>query len=113
MKKLIVPACIVLMLCACNSSKISGKDEQNSASTAAVKEIIEVTGKVKSIINGKDGYTATLVTNEELIYNATISIPNMTDPANYRRVAIGESVTVSGELWKIQNENQITVRRMK
>jgi hypothetical protein len=82
------------------------------AAESSAKSLVQVTGKVTAIKNGKDGYTATVVTNENVEYDATISIPNMTDPANFRRVAVGETITVSGELWNIQNANQLTVRKM-
>lgn len=110
MKKLLVAVVALLSFAACNQTK--KMNSTDGPSSPAVKDIIEVTGKVTTIANGKDGYTATIVTAENISYAATISIPNMTDPSNYRRVAVGETVTVSGELWTIQDANQVTVRKM-
>jgi hypothetical protein len=59
---------------------------------------INVSGKVTGINRGKDGYSATIEAEGGKTYTATISIPNMTDPHQYRTVKVGDVITVTGEL---------------
>lgn len=73
--------------------------------------IISVEGEVKEINQGKDGYTA-ILTTEDGIYFATISIPNLKDPKQYRAVKIGETIKVKGDSWKMEEDNYITVREL-
>ena len=86
--------------------------EETVASQEEEKDsIISVEGKVSEINNGKDGYTAILST-EDGIYFATVSIPNLKDPKQYRAVKIGETIKVTGDSWKMENDNYITVREL-
>lgn len=70
---------------------------------------ITVTGSVTGITNGKDGYTAQIKENSGKIYFATISIPNLDDAKQYRQVKEGDSITVTGETWKMGEEEHIKV----
>lgn len=83
---------------------IESKEEEKDS-------IISVEGKVQEINKGKDGYTA-ILTTENGIYFATISIPNLKDPKQYRAVKIGETIKVSGDSWKMEDDNYITVREL-
>lgn len=86
--------------------------EETPESKAEEKDsITTVEGEVKEINKGKDGYTA-ILTTEDGIYFATISIPNLKDPKQYRAVKIGETIKVSGDSWKMENDNYITVREL-
>ncbi|MFY0482873.1 hypothetical protein ACI6PS_09710 [Flavobacterium sp. PLA-1-15] len=69
-----------------------------------------VEGKVVEITYGKDGYTAKLETPEKEFYFVTISHANLTDHAQYKKVKVGETLKVTGDFWKMENDNQITVR---
>ena len=82
-----------------------GKEEKN--------DTIAVQGKVNEINKGKDGYTAILTAEDGKIYYATISIPNLKDPKQYRSVTIGETIKVKGNSWKMENDNYITVRELE
>lgn len=73
------------------------------------ESLITVTGKVTDIRNGKDGYTATLKSIEGNEYKATISIPNLNDPKQYRSVKTGDTITVKGEPFAVGKENHIRV----
>jgi hypothetical protein len=86
---------------------------QPPAAPVADSTITTVTGKVTEIKNGKDGYTAKLETEGKKVYFVTISHSNLKDPSQYRTVAIGETVSVEGESWKMGNEEQVTVRAIK
>lgn len=74
---------------------------------------IKVSGKVTQVSNGKDGYTARLNSGEGKTYFATISIPNLEDPDQYRQVKLGDSITVAGENWKMKDEEHITVKELE
>ncbi|MFV5693742.1 hypothetical protein ACM55K_17100 [Flavobacterium sp. LT1R49] len=94
-----------------------GKEKQ-----ITVREILElkqknvaeakITGTVQSIEKGKDGYTAKIKTTEGTSYFAVISIPNLGSPGKFREFKIGEKVTLFGEIWKMGNDNRITVRKI-
>ncbi len=74
---------------------------------------IEVTGEVTEINKGKDGYTAKLKTADNKAYSATISIPNMTDPKQFRAVNVGDKITVKGEVTNLEADVIIVVRELK
>lgn len=82
-----------------------GKEEKN--------DTIAIQGKVNEINKGKDGYTAILTAEDGKIYYATISIPNLKDPKQYRTVAIGETIKIKGNSWKMEDDNYITVRELE
>ena len=94
-----------------------GKEKQ-----ITVREILElkkkngaeakISGIVKSVEKGKDGYTAKIKTTEGTIYFAVISIPNLGSANKYREFKMGESVTLFGEIWKMGGDNRITVRKI-
>ncbi|MDR6967215.1 hypothetical protein J2X31_001222 [Flavobacterium arsenatis] len=69
-----------------------------------------VEGKVVEITPGKDGYTAKLETAEKEHYYVTISHSNLTNHEQYKSVNVGETLKVTGDFWKMENDNQITVR---
>lgn len=130
MKKQVV--CLVALLAvvslsSCDSSKKTS-EEVVKADTTVVKEEtpevasqeaeeekkveVAVTGTVKEINKGKDGYTAKIADEAGKTYNATISIPNLKDPKQYRSVAVGEKISVKGESFASDADNYIVVREL-
>ncbi|HEX8016403.1 MAG TPA: hypothetical protein VF465_14310 [Flavobacterium sp.] len=83
-----------------------------AASCACMKDKNTVSGKVESIENGKDGYTAKINTAKNEVYFATVSIVNVGGPENFKRFKEGDEVSVQGEIWKSENENHIKVTRI-
>lgn len=81
-------------------------------SCACMKDKNAVSGKVESIENGKDGYTAKINTDKNEVYFATVSIVNVGGPENYKRFKEGDVVSVKGEIWKAENENHIKVTKI-
>jgi|GEM_PF-1756548 len=79
----------------------------------AMTKDITVTGKVTEIINGKDGYMARIQTSRGNIYSATISIPNLDDPKQYRTVKVGDQITVKGEATQLEDDMLIRVDELK
>ncbi len=86
-------------------------DTVNKGDHPAV-EMKTVEGTVLSTNQGKDGYTARLETLDKEIFAVTISHSNLTKHEQYRTVKVGEKLKVTGEFWKLQDENQITVREI-
>jgi hypothetical protein len=116
MKKIVISFAFLASIAACNETKKVNTPEPEATvpatpapAAAPQKEIVTVTGKVEEIVNGKDGYTAK-INSTDGVYFITASIPNSTDPKNYRRVAVGETVTVKGEQWMQGTEKHIVVR---
>ena len=94
-----------------------GKEKQ-----ITVREILElkekniaeakITGIVQAVQKGKDGYTAKIKTNEGAIYFAVISIPNLGSADKYRVFKMGENVSLFGEIWRMGDDNRMTVRKI-
>ena len=63
--------------------------------------LLNVTGIIENIENGKDGYSAKLVTDKKETYHLTVSVINFNaHHSDYKRVIPGELVTVNGNVWK-------------
>lgn len=75
-------------------------------------DVITVTGEVFEINQGKDGYSAKLKSAEGQTYVATISIPNMVNPKDYRAVKNGETITVTGEVFPVEEDIMIKVTKL-
>jgi len=95
----------VATITSCHSPKEAVKTENNQAMT--------VTGVVKEVQPGKDGYTAQLVTAAGKTYFATISHSNLKDHTQYRAVKTGDTITVKGDAWQMEQEQHITVRELR
>lgn len=72
-----------------------------------------IDGIVKEMAQGKDGYTATIETKDNGIFKATISRTNLTDGKQYRTFNVNEIVKLSGDYWKMGEEQQLTVREIQ
>lgn len=89
------------------------KEETAEVALGEEKKIeVAVTGTVQEINKGKDGYTAKIADEAGKTYNATISIPNLKDPKQYRSVAVGEKISVKGESFASDADNYIVVREL-
>jgi len=90
-------------------SKVEAANDSIEPETekAAIKS---VEGTVLEINPGKDGYTAKVETADKEIYFVTISHSNLTNHEQFKTVKIGEKLNVTGDFWKMENDNQITVR---
>jgi len=117
----------VLAFASCDSSKKSTEEVSKEDTTQVVKEVapaeeaaeaeekrieVAVVGTVQEINRGKDGYTAKITDETGKIYNATISIPNLKDPKQYRSVAVGDKISVKGESFASDADNYIVVREL-
>ena len=117
---------VLLLSFACESNKKSTITEEGTEIVKArtpiadtinkeaipEKKSIAVSGVVNDINPGKDGYTAKIFSGSN-IYYATVSHSNLQDPAQFESVVKGDSITVSGDYWKLGQDEQITVRELK
>ncbi len=106
MKRLLYAAVAVAMM------SCAAKKEQ-TAPVPDIKEWIDASGTVTAIEYGKDGYTATLKTDNNLLYLVTISHANLKNAVQYKSVKIGDKLNVSGDGWGTAAEKHITVREIK
>jgi len=81
-------------------------------SCACMKDKNAISGKVISIENGKDGYTAKINTDKNEVYFATISIVNLGGPEKFKRFKEGDEVSLKGEIWKTDTEKHIKVKEI-
>jgi hypothetical protein len=81
-------------------------------SCACMKDKNAISGKVISIENGKDGYTAKINTDKNEVYFATISIVNLGGPEKFKRFKDGDEVSLKGEIWKTDTEKHIKVKEI-
>jgi hypothetical protein len=86
--------------------------EKPEAARPAEGDTITITGEVFEINQGKDGYSAKLKNAEGVTYVATISIPNMANPKDYRAVKKGETITVTGEVFPIEEDIIVKVTKL-
>lgn len=85
----------------------TGSTDIDSTNVLPPPPLTLVRGTVTNVQNGKDGYTATIKDDTGKLYYATISIPNLKDPKQYRTVKNGDLITVKGESWKSGEELHI------
>jgi|SRR6218665_114840 len=112
----------VIAFASCNTAKTDVKQEVQTETVAADSlataeklqgETKVVEGTVQEIQNGKDGYTAKIETADKTIYYVTVSHSNLKDHTQYKSVNPGEKLKVSGESWKAEENNHITVREIQ
>ncbi len=111
-----LPSLLVLLLvlagCGGGSSGTGEAGAGNAPTTEAVRNDY-ISGKVTGVQPGKDGYTATLVTTAGQVYFATISRANLKDnAAQYRSVAVGDTLRLKGDVWQSGDETHVTVREL-
>lgn len=92
--------------CVCKKSNVSD--------TSQNQQTVTVTGKIISIANGKDGYTAVIQDASKKLYSATISRINLQKTgSNYKQYETGEKITVSGSTWEdAEGTTYITVTKL-
>jgi hypothetical protein len=82
--------------CANNESKSPTPAATPVAAIETSAEPIIITGTVKSITNGKDGYTAEVQTDKDGTYAALVSISNVGGPDKHQSCVVGDVVSFKG-----------------
>jgi len=85
---------------------------QQDQETIAEGTEITVKGKIKEINQGKDGYTARIEMADGKAYMATISIPNLKDPKQYKKYNVGDEIKVKGKAYPIEEDTLIKVEEL-
>lgn len=94
--------------CSLNENDTSSSSSQESPTN---QETI-ITGVVKNLEFGKDGYIATVNTLKDEIYYATVSIPNLGGPDNYQTFKQGDLVTLEGKVFHTGEEQRLIVSKI-
>jgi hypothetical protein len=87
-------------------------DETAQTTPPKTDESITVNGTVKSVVSGKDGYTAEVQTEADGIYAALVSISNVGGPDNYKSCEVGDKVSFEGKPWLMGDVKQLTVKKI-
>lgn len=89
-------------------------EEEVADKSAQLAEGTDVTvkGEITEINNGKDGYTAKIKMADGTVYFATISIPNLKDPKQYKKFNVGDVIKVKGKTFKIEEDTLIKVEEL-
>ena len=124
MKKTILTALFaVLAFTACTDKKTEETSQAADTTDVQVPEasdeekkpvsgVINVTGTILELENGKDGYTAKVKDIDGKHYTVVISRVNFKDPSLYREVSKGQEITVTGEQWEMDGEVHIKAASM-
>jgi hypothetical protein len=105
----------------CHSNRTGMKTDRKSepqtvlaeTKTSAKPETRVIEGTVKNVFHEKDGFVASIQTKDNMIYLATVSRANLKDPHQYRDFKISEQVRLNGDYWKMNDEDQLTVREIQ
>jgi hypothetical protein len=102
----------VLSGCGDGTSGTSRPAAESNAQPPAMRDDY-ISGKVTEIQPGKDGYTARLVTAGGQVYFATVSRANLKEnAAQYRSVAVGDTLRLKGDVWQQGDQTHVTVREL-
>ncbi len=92
------------------------QDKDNKANNAidstTSTQSITVSGVVKAIQNGKDGYIADIETEKNGTYAALVSIANLGGIKNFIRFKVGDKVTVNGILSILDQKKHLKVENI-
>jgi len=72
-----------------------------------------ITGIVQNILPGKDGYTAEVITPNEINYNAVISISNLGSSQNYQRLQPKDVATLTGKYYLVGEQQTLIVNQIE
>jgi hypothetical protein len=96
---LVITAISVLTFESCNLKRINTNN--------VIKQDITIEGKIVEIKNGKDGYMATLESNDGKEYIAIISILNL-NKGEYKNYSVGDRIKVNGSYW-INSDDKVNI----
>jgi len=103
-------ATVVLSNCNSPKSEAEVAEISSAPSPQQATETRIVEGTVAEIRNRKDGYTAVVVTSSKENFEVLVSRANLKNPTQYRTYKMNEFITVTGDYWKVDKQNHLTVR---
>lgn len=95
-----------------DSVKPDAEEVADKSAQLAEGTDVTVKGEITEINNGKDGYTAKIKMADGTVYFATISIPNLKDPKQYKKFNVGDVIKVKGKTYKIEEDTLIKVEEL-
>ena len=110
--------CVVCLAFACSNPKSNAPQTDATAQTAtattnpSATESITISGIVKAIKFGKDGYTADVQTEKEGLYAALVSIVNVGGPDKYKSCEIEDEVGFKGVPSEMNGVKQLRVEQI-
>jgi hypothetical protein len=87
----------------CNASNIPAETKSES---------ITISGTVKKITSGKDGYSAEVQTDSNGVYAAMVSIVNMGGPDKFKSCVVGDKVSFKGVPSMMSDAKQLKVEEI-
>lgn len=111
MKNAITILSLALLL-SCGQKKQEALPVEIENETENQMSLKTISGEVKEIKHGKDGYTAKIITATNDVYFVTISHSNLIIPTQYKSVEVGDQLNISGDFWTMEGDKQITVREI-
>jgi hypothetical protein len=104
---------VMNMVLSCSDNKKNTSNEsastQNNVLNEKAADTISITGTVRAITFGKDGYTAEVQTDAEGIYAALVSIVNVGGRENYKSCEVGDKVSFKGVTSVLGDAKQLKV----
>ncbi len=96
----------------CSNNKSNSPDTDVTTVNQKSADTLAITGTVKAITFGKDGYTAEVQTDTQGIYAALVSIVNVGGPKNYKPCDVGDRVAFKGVPSVLADVKQLMVKEI-
>jgi hypothetical protein len=103
---------IINVTFACSNPSNNPPKADATTQTENNTELITITGTVKKITAGKDGYTADVETDKDGIYAALVSISNVGGPEQHKDCAVGDQVSFKGIPSVLGNTKTLMVKEI-
>jgi hypothetical protein len=103
---------LLLAICAACSCSNEKNNIQETAANEAASQMVEITGTVKTIEFGKDGYTAEVQTGAGESYAALVSIVNLGGREHFQQCNVGDEVTFKGTASKMGGATHLLVKEI-
>ena len=122
--RLILPAFLLVAMACESNKKVSIDDDGSSVAKARTPQedtipsaepkavTRTVSGLVREVNHGKDGYTAKILSPANEVVAVTVSRINLEDPETYKDAKAGDILSVTGEQWSLEGVTQITARKI-
>jgi hypothetical protein len=109
--------CVVGLAFACSNGKSNAPTTDATAQTAATTdksaaESVTISGIVKAVKFGKDGYTADVQTEKDGLYAALVSIVNVGGPDKHKSCEVGDEVGFKGVASEMNGVKNLLVKEI-